>query len=66
VGSREEAYKIVQDNAMKAQDGQGRFMDLVRRDPRVTAHLSQDEIDECFTVDYYLRNVPKIFRRVFG
>jgi adenylosuccinate lyase len=66
VGSREAAYKIVQENAMKAHDGRGRFMDLVKRDPRVTAHLSQDEIDECFTVDYYLRNVPKIFRRVFG
>lgn len=66
VGSREEAYKIVQDNAMKAHDGKGRFMDLVNADPRVTAHLSQADIDECFTVDYYLRNVPKIFKRVFG
>ena len=66
VGSREEAYKIVQSDAMKAHDGQGRFMDLVKKDPRVTAHLSPDEIGECFTVDYYLRNVPKIFKRVFG
>ncbi len=66
VGSREKAYKIVQENAMKAHDGKGRFMDLVKDDPRVTAHLSPDEIDECFTVDYYLRNVPKIFKRVFG
>jgi len=66
VGSREEAYAIVQENAMKAHDGEGRFMDLVRRDPRITNHLSDDEIDECFTLDYYLRNVPKVFKRVFG
>ncbi len=66
VGSREKAYKIVQENAMKAHEGKGRFMDLVKQDPRVTEHLSPDEIDECFTVDYYLRNVPKIFKRVFG
>jgi len=66
VGSREKAYKIVQENAMNAHEGRGRFMDLVKDDPRVTAHLSAQEIDECFTVDYYLRNVPKIFKRVFG
>ncbi len=65
VGSREKAYRIVQENAMKAHTGAGRFMDLVKQDPRITAHLSDKEIDACFGLDYYLRNVPKIFKRVF-
>ncbi len=66
VGSRDKAYRIVQEIAMKAHDGKGRFMDLVKKDPRVTKYLSQDEIEECFGLDYYLRNVPKVFKRVFG
>jgi adenylosuccinate lyase len=66
VGSREEAYAIVQQIAMKAHDGHDRFMDLVKEDPRVTDHLSADEIDECFGLDYYLRNVSTVFKRVFG
>ena len=65
VGSREEAYKIVQENAMKAHAGKGRFMDLVKTDPRITSRLADIDIDECFVVDHYLRNVDKIFRRVF-
>jgi adenylosuccinate lyase len=66
VGSREKAYRIVQDNAMKAHSGKARFMDLVKDDPRITAVLSEEEIDDCFSLDYYLRNVSKIFKRVFG
>jgi adenylosuccinate lyase len=65
VGSREEAYKIVQENAMKAHAGKGRFMDLVKTDKRITSHLADTDIDECFMVDHYLRNVDKIFKRVF-
>jgi len=66
IGSREKAYRVVQENAMKAHDGHGRFVDLIKGDRRITAHLSDDEIDECFTLEYYLRNVPKVFKRVFG
>lgn len=66
VGSREKAYRIVQSNAMKAHQGGKTFIDLIKTDPRVTAHLSPEEIDECFALDYYLRNVTKIFKRVFG
>jgi len=65
VGSREKAYKIVQENAMKAHAGDGKFMDLIKKDSRVTAHLSEKEIEACFALDYYLRNVGKIFKRVF-
>jgi len=66
VGSREKAYRIVQENAMKAHSGKGIFMDLVKQDKRVTAVLSEEEIDECFELDHYLRNVPKVFKRVFA
>lgn len=65
-GSRERAYKMVQENAMQAHAGKGRFIDLVKRDRRIAALLSASEIDECFTLEYYLRNVSKVFKRVFG
>ncbi len=65
-GSREKAYKLVQENAMKVHNGKGKFVDLVKADRRITKLISKEEIDDCFTLDYYLRNVPKIFRRVFG
>ena len=66
VGSRDTAYRIVQRNAMAAHEGKGRFQDLLRKDPDVTAHLSNDDIDECFTLDRYLKHVDMIFKRVFG
>lgn len=66
VGSRDKAYRIVQRNAMMAHEGKGLFQDLVKADKEVTAHLSVAEIDECFTLDYYMRYVDTIFKRVFG
>lgn len=63
--SREIAYRLVQENAMKAHKGEGLFSDLVKHDPRISALLSPEEIDDCFSLDYYLRNVSAIFRRVF-
>ncbi|RME23423.1 MAG: adenylosuccinate lyase [Candidatus Zixiibacteriota bacterium] len=66
VGSREKAYRIVQRNALAASRGRGLFKDLVHRDPDITAHLSAAEIDACFDLAYYTRNVDKVFKRVFG
>jgi adenylosuccinate lyase len=66
IGSREKAYQIVQENAMKAHSGRDKFIDLVRADKRVREHLSEDEISNCFDLDYYMRNVDKVFKRVFG
>jgi adenylosuccinate lyase len=65
-GSREAAYALVQENAMKAYGGKGNFRDLVKADRRIASLLSEKEIDDCFTLDYYLRNVPAVFKRVFG
>jgi adenylosuccinate lyase len=65
-GSREAAYRMVQENALAAHGGDGKFIDLVKSDRRITALLSEAEIDDCFTLEYYLRNVPAVFKRVFG
>jgi adenylosuccinate lyase len=65
-GSREAAYAMVQENAMKTHGGREKFSDLVKADRRISALLTEAEIDDCFTLDYYLRNVPAVFKRVFG
>jgi len=64
--SKEDAYLIVQDNAMKAWNKNENFRDLIKNDKRVKKYLSEKEIEECFSLDYYLRNVDYIFKRVFG
>jgi adenylosuccinate lyase len=63
--SKDLAYRIVQDNAMKAWKENGNFKELIQKDRRVTKYLSKHRIEECFDLDYYLRNVNYIFRRVF-
>lgn len=65
-GSREKAYKLVQRNALEAAEGKGLFSELVKRDKEIRQYLNETEIDACFDVSYYLRNVGKIFKRVFG
>ncbi|MEW6203671.1 MAG: adenylosuccinate lyase [bacterium] len=62
---RENAYQIVQRNAMEAWKGGGDFRELLRKDDEIKKHLSSSEIDECFDLSYYLRHVDKIFER-FG
>src|SRR6266702_1542479 len=64
--SREEAYEWVQRNAMKVWNGGGDFQSLVSADKEIRAHLSADQIARVFSLDTYLRNVDKIFARVFG
>jgi adenylosuccinate lyase len=64
--SKEEAYQIVQDNAMKAWRQNESFSDLIRNDKRVKKYLTGEEIEECFSLRYYLRNIDYVFKRVFG
>ncbi len=66
VGSRDTAYRLVQRNAMKAVETNGSFRELVKKDKDITEHLSDKEIDSCFDLEYYTRNVDTIFKRVFG
>ncbi len=65
--SRDEAYDIVQRNAMKAWDTEGlMFKDALLQDPEVTSKLSKEELDRIFDVNAFLKNVPYIYKRVFG
>ena len=64
--SREDAYVYTQRNAMKVWDEGGEYRELIKRDADVTSHLSAEEIDRVFDLRHYLRNVEKVFSRVFG
>ncbi|PZN10937.1 MAG: adenylosuccinate lyase [Bacillota bacterium] len=61
--SREDAYAIVQELAMRGWRGEAPFRQLVEGDPRVRAALSPEEIAACFDPGAYLRHVDFIFRR---
>ena len=60
--TREDAYRIVQKHALDALNG-GHFKDALYKDTRVTNLLSQEEIENCFDVADYLKNVEKVFER---
>jgi adenylosuccinate lyase len=64
--SREDAYVYTQRNAMKVWDEGGEYKDLVMKDADISAKLSSEEIVRVFDVRHYLRNVEKVFERVFG
>lgn len=62
--SREEAYKIVQSNAMKVwQEGED-FMTLLKSDNQVTERLDANKIESLFDYDYYIKHVDTIFKRL--
>ncbi len=62
--SREEAYLLVQRNAMESWKEKRSFKDLLLNDEEVKGCLSEKEIDSCFEVAHYLENIDKIFARV--
>ena len=66
--SREDAYRLVQRNAMKVWESDGRLMllDLLKADPEVTAALSEDQLEDRFDLEYHFKHVDTIFARVFG
>jgi adenylosuccinate lyase len=63
--SREDAYRIVQTNAMATWREGGSFKDRLLADPIVTGHLKRAEIEAMFDLGYHFRRVDAIFRRVF-
>lgn len=75
--SREDAYKIVQRNAMKVwedlqqgkpalnSNGESLYLQNLLGDEELRASLNEDAIRECFDYSYYTKNVDKIFQRVF-
>ena len=64
--SREDAYSLVQRNAMKVWEEGRDFKTELLNDPDVTAALSPKEIEEKFDLGYHTRHVDTIFKRVFG
>ncbi|HKQ33051.1 MAG TPA: adenylosuccinate lyase [Thermodesulfobacteriota bacterium] len=64
--SREDAYGLVQRNAMKTWKEKGGFRELLLRDREVAQLLTKEEITECFDVTADLKNVDGIFKRVFS
>jgi adenylosuccinate lyase len=61
---REDAYALVQRNAMIAWDESRHLKELLKSDPEVTEHLDPDEIEQCFDPERYVRNADPIFERL--
>ncbi len=64
--SREDAYKLVQRNAMRVWRGEGDFQAFLKADADVKTYLSDAEIAEKFDLGYHFKHVDTIFKRVFG
>ncbi|WP_340313707.1 adenylosuccinate lyase [Rhizorhabdus argentea] len=66
--SREDAYRIVQRNAMKVweSDGALSLLELLKADPQVGEKLSAKELEDKFDLGYHFKHVDTIFARVFG
>ncbi|MCQ2789861.1 MAG: adenylosuccinate lyase [bacterium] len=60
---REEAYRIVQSNALDAFDNNGSFVENLKADKNVLNLMSNEEIDECFDMSDYLKNIEEIYKR---
>jgi adenylosuccinate lyase len=63
---REEAYRMVQRNAMRAWNGDGDLLSLLKADLEVTRAVPGGELEKLFDLDYHLKHVDTIFARVFG
>ncbi|MBV9061977.1 MAG: adenylosuccinate lyase, partial [Alphaproteobacteria bacterium] len=63
---REEAYRLVQRNAMRAWNGEGDLLSLLKADADVTRALKPDQLDQLFDLEFHLKHVDTIFARVFG
>ena len=64
--SREEAYRLVQSNAMPAWNQDLNFRELIMTDTEITSKVKPETLERAFDLERPLRNVDKIFRRVFG
>ena len=64
--TREDAYALVQRNAMKAWRGEGDFLGLLKADAEVRKYLNEKELAGNFDLDFHFAQLDTIFRRVFG
>src|SRR3989338_4431322 len=64
--SREDAYEIVQSNAMKIWAGESNsFLELLKRDEKVSSKLSAKKLEEIFDLGYHTKNIDQIFKQIF-
>jgi adenylosuccinate lyase len=63
--SREDSYKIVQENALKAWEDKKDFKIYIKSDKRITDHIPDQDIDEFFSNEYFLKNVDEVYKRFF-
>jgi adenylosuccinate lyase len=63
---REAAYNLVQKNAMRAWNGEGTLLDLLKADPDVSRAVPAKSLEAMFDLDYHTKEVDTIFKRVFG
>ncbi|WP_299620774.1 adenylosuccinate lyase [Pelagibius sp.] len=64
--SREDAYRLVQRNAMQVWAGEGDFPALLKADPEVSGKIDPAALEACFDPAYHTKHVETIFARVFG
>jgi len=64
--SREDAYLMVQRNAMESWRTRKPFLELLRADAEVVAAIGEDALKNIFQLDHYLQHVDYLFERVFG
>ncbi|MFN4355004.1 adenylosuccinate lyase [Parvibaculum sp.] len=64
--SREDAYRLVQRNAMPVWRGEGNFLELLKADADVKKYLTDADIEERFDLGYHTKHVDTIFARIFG
>ena len=64
--SREDAYRLVQRNAMPVWRGEGNFLELLKADADVKKALSDADLEALFDMGYHTKHVDTIFKRVFG
>ncbi len=64
--AREDAYRVVQRNAMKVWETKADYKSLLEADPDVAKLMSKADVAACFDINHHLANVDTIFKRVFG
>lgn len=62
--SREEAYDTVQPISMEAYNNNLDYQELLSKNEKIMSILTKEELDSCFTLDYYQKNVEAIYKRV--
>ncbi|MBK1668807.1 adenylosuccinate lyase [Rhodovibrio sodomensis] len=63
--SREDAYRLVQQNAMQVWQQGGDFLSLLKADPEVSGKVDAETLDDCFDPGHHTKHVGNIFARVF-